>query len=96
MEQRNDCVADRNKELAEQACILREAFAQGKSIGKTFRCGAALRWRRPNENEVIALIESTHGKHAQVLQQAWECLETGEVEWRDVPMAPNGTKLTGG
>lgn len=90
MEQKNDCVGRRDQEAAQQACILREAFAQGKTCIKTFRCSNALRWRRPNENEVIALMEATHGKHAPVLQQAWECLEPGEVDWRDVPMeAPN-------
>ena len=51
---------------------------------KIFQRTNALRWRKPNENEIVALMESTHGKHAPVLQQAWECLETGEVEWRDV------------
>ena len=89
MEQRNDCVADRDREQAQQACILREAFAQGNALGKTYRCSNAHRWRRPNKSEIVALMEATHGKHAPVLQQAWECLETGEVEWRDVPMTPN-------
>ena len=85
-----DCVEKREQNLAQQACIAREAFAQGRTTGKTFRCSSALRWRKPNNNEVVALMEATHGKHAPVLQQAWECIETGEVDWRDVPMeTPN-------
>ena len=53
---------------------------------KTFKAVAALRWRKPNPNEAIALVESTHGKYAPVLQQAWQCIETGELDWRDVPL----------
>jgi len=90
MKQKNDCVAERSREAAQQSCILREAFAQGKTTGKTYRRSNALRWRRPNKDEIVALIESTHGKHAPVLQQAWECIETGDVEWLDVPLeVPN-------
>jgi hypothetical protein len=51
---------------------------------KTIKCTPELRWRKPSENELIALVERTHGKDDLVLQQAWVCVETGEVEWRDV------------
>lgn len=34
------------------------------------------------EPEPIAGMLGAHPK----LQQAWECTETGEVEWRDVPV----------
>jgi hypothetical protein len=48
--------------------------------------GNAVRWRKPHPDELRALTESTHGKDAPVLQQAWSCVETGEVEWKDVPI----------
>jgi len=57
-----------------------------QSTTKTFKLTNALRWRKPHGDPMQALIESTHGKDAPVLQQAWQCVETGEVEWRDVPM----------
>jgi len=67
--------------------VERKVRGEIMSETKTFRCGNTLRWRRPSDDEITALIEATHGKHAPVLQQAWECIETGEVEWRDVPWA---------
>lgn len=80
-------------DVAQNAAILREAHSQGWTTGKAYRCSNALRWRRPNENEIVALMESTHGKHAPVLQQAWECIETGEVEWRDVPLEQKASNV---
>jgi hypothetical protein len=44
---------------------------------RTFRCGSEVRWLRP-----------PHIFGLSILQQAWACVETGEVEWRDVPTAP--------
>ena len=55
------------------------------TLWEKFKCDGEMRWRRPNQNEIVALMESTHGKHAPVLQQAWKCAETGEVRWLDVP-----------
>lgn len=49
-------------------------------------CTGVLRWRKPNRDPVVAVMEATHGKYDPVLQQEWEDIDTGEVEWRDVPM----------
>ena len=40
-----------------------------------------IRWcRRPGRSFLgVATFE-------RVLQQAWQCRETGEIDWRDVPM----------
>ena len=52
----------------------------------TYKLSNSLRLRKPNETEIIALFESTYGKYAPILQQAWQCIETGEVKWIDVPL----------
>ena len=51
---------------------------------KTYKCTNQLRWRKPNDDPMTALVEATHGKDAPVLQQAWQCIETGEIDWKDV------------
>ena len=53
---------------------------------KTYKLSNSLRWRQPSDNELVALVEATHGNPAPILQQAWQCIETGEVDWRDVPL----------
>ena len=55
-------------------------------MNKTYKCTAPVRWRQPKQDDYIALLESICGKSMPVLQQAWECIETGEIEWRDVPI----------
>jgi hypothetical protein len=36
------------------------------------------------------LMEGVLGKHNPVLQQKWTCIETSEIQWRDVPLeTPN-------
>ncbi len=49
---------------------------------KTVRPAALLRWVRDRSCFVADIL----GPRQKKLQQAWECLETGEVEWRDVPL----------
>lgn len=45
----------------------------------------ALRWRKPKADALTELFDAFQGRDTWILQQAWECQETGEVEWRDVP-----------
>lgn len=40
---------------------------------KTWKITSGMRWVKNEDNSVT-------------LQQAWTCLETGEIEWRDVPI----------
>ena len=49
---------------------------------KTFQCTQAIRWLTIPGQEIVATFMG--GPHA-TLQQAWQCMETGEIEWRDVP-----------
>ena len=60
--------------------------AEPISTTGTYKLSNSLRWRKQNDNELVALYESTHDKHAPVLQQAWQCIETGELKWIDVPL----------
>lgn len=53
---------------------------------KTYKLTSSLRWRLPDTNECIALIESIHGKEMPILQQAWQCIEDGSIEWKDVEL----------
>jgi hypothetical protein len=70
-------------------------LASSDFVIRTWQAASAIRWRKPHPNEYRALIESTHGKYAPVLQQAWQCVETGEIDWRDVPMVdyPNAESI---
>ena len=52
-------------------------------MDKTYKCSNALRWR---QYDVYDDHARGYRKSELVLQQAWECVETGEIEWRDVPM----------
>lgn len=50
------------------------------ATGKIWECTNQLRWnRRPNTTT-----------DADVLQQAWYCLSTGETEWRAIPIVFRG------
>lgn len=44
---------------------------------RTFQQTPSLRWLPPKK--------TGGGWELPVLQQAWVCRETGEIEWRDVP-----------
>jgi hypothetical protein len=50
---------------------------------KTYVATASLRWKR--QTDPFAGMMEAFGHVPRVLQQAWQCLETGEHEWRDVP-----------
>jgi len=52
---------------------------------KTIVLTNGLRWRKPALDPIEALLDAVNGKDSWILQQAWQTLETGEVEWRDVP-----------
>ena len=52
-------------------------------MNKTYKCTAPVRWRQYTFYDDHA---REYRKSELVLQQAWECIETGEIEWRDVPM----------
>lgn len=77
-------LADRDRDEAQKAWILRQLSSQGKVATKTFRCSNMLRWRKQTEDSYRS--EPECGKYDLVLQQAWECIETGVAEWRDVPI----------
>jgi hypothetical protein len=47
---------------------------------RTYKLGAGLRWAK----QPASLYP--------VLQQAWECLENGQLEWREVPVVNNPPK----
>ena len=52
----------------------------------TYRLTAQLRWvnrRQPHEHPTLGYVE--HGWAEKVLQQGWLSLQTGDIEWRDVP-----------
>ena len=56
-------------------------------MDKTYKCTAPVRWRKYDiYNDNIYAVITGHGNTKLALQQAWECVETGEIEWRDVPM----------
>ena len=48
---------------------------------KTYKCTCPLRWGEPR---IDIYTITGYAKDLPVLQQAWECVETGEIEWRDV------------
>ena len=50
---------------------------------KTYKCSYPVRW---GQYDVYDDHARGYRKSVPVLQQAWECVETGEIEWRDVPM----------
>lgn len=41
---------------------------------------ASKTWRKTLEMRVLVTF-----KGREALQQAWQCIETGEIEWKDVP-----------
>ena len=50
--------------------------------GKTWQQVTSLRWNvKPGEN--LGLANET--METKTLEQAWICIETGEVEWQPVP-----------
>ena len=53
-------------------------------MNKTYKCTAPVRWRQQAVYDIYA--GAGFMKSVPVLQQAWECVETGEIKWRDVPM----------
>mgnify|MGYP007100062991 CR=1 FL=1 len=91
-----NCYQDAKQKEAIEQCMNREAFSRGLRTVKSWRCEPELRWRKPNENEIIALMEGVLGKHHPVLQQKWTCIETSEIQWRDVPLeTPNAALKSG-
>lgn len=56
---------------------------------KTYKITPSLRWRLPDTNEYVALTESIFDKGMPILQQAWQCIEDGTIEWRDVELVKN-------
>lgn len=82
----------KSRETLEEIAAKNEIIARhvyetaGFHNGFSWKATAALRWRKPNQDELIALMESVNGKSDCVLQQAWQCIETGEVNWRDIPV----------
>jgi hypothetical protein len=55
---------------------------------KIWNATMSLRWRKPDADPIVALLEAMHMKESRILQQAFVEIATGEVEWRDVPTAP--------
>jgi len=57
-------------------------------MGKTFRATNNFRWALVPKGGVgffmYGGVENGTG-FAQFLQQAWECIEDGEIEWRFLP-----------
>lgn len=45
---------------------------------KTIRATMGLRWSSPS-------AAAAGGGH-KILQQAWECIEDGSIEWKNVPL----------
>jgi hypothetical protein len=58
-----------------------ETFTVTASAARTFRLTPQLRWGK--RLIVNARGEGTGIAHDR-LQQAWQCVETGELDWRDV------------
>ena len=54
---------------------------------KIWQATMRLRWRKPDADPIMALMDAVNGRESLILQQAWTELATGEVEWRDVPKA---------
>lgn len=53
---------------------------------KTWVITAQLRFEvRPYQASTEYFGGGTVTKHQSILQQAFQCVETGEFEWRDVP-----------
>jgi hypothetical protein len=58
--------------------------------GEWWQCGAELRFvRRP----MLVAVGDYETIHAQtILQQRWQSLTTGMIEWRDVPLVEEGAQ----
>lgn len=82
----SNCYQDAKQQEAIEQCMNREAFSRGWRTARSWRCEPELRWREPNENEIIALMEGVLGKCSPVLQQKWTCIGTSEIQWREVPL----------
>jgi hypothetical protein len=55
-------------------------------VNKTWELKWDLRWEsRAYQASTEYFGGGTVTKYRSVLQQAFQCVETGEVEWRDVP-----------
>jgi hypothetical protein len=49
---------------------------------QTLRCTNALRWKK----QMFQAAPILGMGNQNILQQAWQCIETGEVVWKDVPV----------
>lgn len=69
--------------MTEEAINNTVTVPEGSKI-RTIRCTPMLRWNYP-----YGIVNSPVGQ-VKNLQQAWEVIETGEIEWRDIPFVERG------
>jgi hypothetical protein len=56
------------------------------AIAKTWVATTELRWLRPKPAVILNGVEPSFYDQPLVLQQKWICRETGDIEWRDLPV----------